>query len=479
MDPAQEERRARLRALPPVGEALEWPELAALGARVGRERLAQLLRAALAEWREEILGDEGVPPPAPSEPRARLADRVAELERDDRARSLQRAINATGVVLHTGLGRAPLHPEVARAMAEAAGSYCTLELERESGERGERDARLGELCVRLVGGEAAIALNNNAGAVLLVLSTFAAGREAVVSRGELVEIGGSFRIPDVMQRAGVELREVGTTNRTRLCDFEDAISARTGLLMKVHWSNFRIVGFTEEVPASELAQLARARGLASAWDLGSGLVDAPGARPLDFLRGETSVRDALASGVDLVCFSGDKLLGGPQAGLVVGRAQAVRALRRNPIYRALRLDKVSLAGLERTVELYLAGRADELPARRMLLASASDLEPIARRIAARVAELPGLRARACPERSQPGSGSAPDVFLDTWAVAVAHARRSAGALARALRLCDPPIFCRVREDELLIDPRTLLEGEEELLLLALRGLSAGADQRTG
>lgn len=457
--------RAALRALPSVDELLRSGGVARLVARAGRERVAEIARDELERRRGAILSGRT----EASDERS-LADAIeAELDADAR-RGSHLAVNATGVVLHTGLGRAPVHSEVAEAMARAARSYCTVELDRESGERNERDARVAELLQRLTGAEAAIAVNNNAGAVFLALQTFAGGREAIVSRGELVEIGGSFRVPDVMARAGVTLREVGTTNRTRLADYRAACGARTGLLMKVHASNFRIVGFTEDVEPAELAALGRELGVASAWDLGSGLVDPPGARPLDVLGREPRVRDALASGIELVLCSGDKLFGGPQAGLVLGQRERVRALRSNPIYRALRLDKVALAGLERTLELYLEGRADELPARRMLLATKGELEPVARRIASRIGALAGFEAKVVAERSQPGSGSAPDVYLDTWAVAVRHAERSASVLARALRLGEPPVMARIREGELVLDPRTLLAGDEARLVEAFERL---------
>jgi L-seryl-tRNA(Ser) seleniumtransferase len=273
-----------------------------------------------------------------------------------------------------------------------------------------------------------------------------------------------------MARAGASLREVGTTNRTRLADFRAAANERTGLMMKVHGSNFRITGFTEEVSAAELASLGRELGVTSAFDLGSGLLEADGTPPLDMLGPEPLVRDAVKSGVDLVTFSGDKLLGGPQAGLMVGRSEAIALLRRNPIYRALRLDKVTLAGLEATFELWLAGRGDELPARRMLCASAAELEPVARRIAAAIEPLGGFEAELVASKSQPGSGSAPDVYLDTWCVRIGHARRGPDDLAGALRRGDPPVFARIQDGRLMLDPRTLLEGDEARLLAAFGAL---------
>lgn len=395
---------------------------------------------------------------------------LLELATVEAGRGVRSAVNATGVVLHTNLGRAPVHPEAAERMRAAAGGYCVLEMDRFSARRNERDARLGVLLSRLTGAEAGIAVNNCAGAAFLMMQTFAGGREAVVSRGELVEIGGSFRVPDVMARAGVRMVEVGTTNRTRAVDYERAIGPDTGLLMKVHTSNYRVVGFTEETDPAELARLGKEHGVTSGWDLGSGRIEVDGARPLTEVGDETVVRDAVATGVDVVAFSGDKLLGGPQAGLIVGRRASIRALRKNPIYRALRLDKVALAGLEATLELLLAGRGDELPARRLMHRDEAELAESAGRIAAAVDALPGLHAAPVPERSQPGSGSAPTVFLPTTAVRVTADACSAEALAARLRAGEPPVFVRIHEDALLLDPRALLPGDEDRLLEAFRAL---------
>jgi L-seryl-tRNA(Ser) seleniumtransferase len=466
------EGQAALRLLPSVDEVLRLSRAEAWLARVGRERAVEHVRAVLDAWRAEVLAgalDEAAL--GGRLERGELAAAVEARLAAEARRGLHRVVNATGVVLHTGLGRAPVHPEVAAAMAEAAASYGTVEIDRDTGERNQRDDRLGEQLVQLSGAEAGIAVNNNAAAVFLVLQTFAGGKEAIVSRGELVEIGGSFRVPDIMLRAGVTLREVGTTNRTRAKDYRAAVGPGTGLMMKVHSSNFRIVGFTEEVAPNELAGLGRELGVPTAFDLGSGLFVTDGARAMAELGPEPEVRDAVASGLDVVTFSGDKLLGGPQAGLLVGRREAIRALRANPIYRAMRLDKVALAGLERTLALYLGGRGDELPARRMLQLTAAQLEPVARRLAAALGALPQLEARVLPGGSQPGSGAAPDVLLDTFVVAVRHARLSAAALARALREGEPPVMARIQEGELLLDPRTLLEGDEERLLAAFGAVS--------
>ncbi len=456
------------RLLPAVDLVLRSPPLAPLAARIEARLLAKFATLVLDGWREEIR--------AGTLTSAELHERLARdahvraieahAERELR-RGIRRAINATGVVLNTGLGRAPVHHEAAAAMAEAARAYCVLEVDRETGERNQRDDRLSELLCRLTGAEAAIGVNNNAGAVLLAFQTFAGGREAIVSRGELVEIGGSFRVPDVMARANVTLVEVGTTNRTRAADYRDAITPRTGLLMKVHTSNFRVVGFTEDVAASEIAELGRERGIVSAFDLGSGLLEEGGAQPLaSVLGGEPLVVDAVKSGVDIVTFSGDKLLGAPQAGLVVGKRAAIDAMRKNPIYRALRLDKVALAGLEKTIELWLAGRAGEIPVRAMLSRPESQMRERATAIAAAIGALSGFRTSVRPDGSQPGSGSAPGVTIPTFVVRVEHARASANAVVTRLRQFDPPVFARIHDGAVLVDPRTLLDGDEADLVRA-------------
>jgi len=463
-----EDARDAFRRLPQIDECLRDPAIAAHVPRIGRELVGAFAAASIEAWRLEIRsGRLGAAELEERLARGDLARSIEALVRLEERKGVRRCINATGVVLNTGLGRAPVHPEVAVAMAEAARSYCVLEVDRESGERNQRDERLSELLSRLTGAEAAIGVNNNAGAVLLLFQTFAGGKEAIVSRGELVEIGGSFRVPDVMARAGASLVEVGTTNRTRLADYERAIGPRTGLLVKVHTSNFRLVGFTEEVAPADLAKLARERGVACAYDLGSGLVEPSGAPPLAaILGGEPLVREAVGAGVDVVCFSGDKLLGAPQAGLLVGKRAAIRALRENPIYRALRLDKVALAGLEKTLELLLRGRGGEIPARAMLALSAEAIRPRAEAIAQRLSALDGLAVSVEPGGSEPGSGSAPGIEITTFVVRVASAKAGATALATKLRASDPPVFARIQDGALLLDPRTLLPGDEEGLVRA-------------
>ena len=450
------------RLLPKVDAVLRDPRVARLEEVVGAVLLASFVGEVLERWRGSIkAGDLDA---------ARLAERLAagdlaaEVERmaaEERGRGVVRAINAAGVVMHTGLGRSPVHPEVAAAMADAAGGYCVLEVDRFTGRRNRRDDRLSELLGRLTGAEAGIAVNNNAAAAFLTMHAFASGREAIVSRGELVEIGGSFRVPDVMACAGARLVEVGSTNRTRVADYEGAITAETGLLMKVHSSNYRVVGFTEEVPMADLAELGRAHKIPTAFDLGSGRLEADGARPLDMLGGETLVREAVASGLEVVSFSGDKLLGGPQAGLIVGTAERIETMRANPIYRAMRLDKSVLAGLEATVQLLLDGRGDEIPVRAMLLASADEVGARAEALAAALGAISGVTADVQPSESEPGSGSAPGEHLASHAVRVAVKDRSAERLAASLRAADPPVFARIQDGALLLDPRTLLPGDLE------------------
>ncbi len=458
------------RLLPKVDAVLRRPRVAALEEAIGPSLLAELVGSVLQRWREEIgagdLDRSGVEARLQG---GRLEDEIEEAVHREEGRGVVRAINATGVVMHTGLGRSPVHPEVAAAMASAAGGYCVLEVDRFTGRRNQRDERIGELLGRLTGSEAGIAVNNNAAAAFLVMHTFAGGREAIVSRGELVEIGGSFRVPDVCRSAGVRLVEVGATNRTRLADFERAVGARTGLIMKFHSSNFRLVGFTEEVPMEELATLGREREIPTAFDLGSGRIEADGARPLEMLGGETLVREALESGLEVVTFSGDKLLGGPQAGLIVGRAERIAELRANPIYRALRLDKTILAGLEKTLELLLAGRGDEIPTRRLLLASEEEVRAAAERLAA---SLEGVSATVLSSQAQPGSGAAPGEFLPSAVVRVEKPGWSPERLAAALRAAEPPLFARIQDGALLLDPRSLLPSDHADVLRLFRELDS-------
>src|SRR5437868_7016183 len=358
-----------------------------------------------------------------------------------RGARLRRAINATGVIIHTNLGRAPLAREALERVGTVAGGYSNLEYDLREGGRGSRQDHVAPILRRLTGAEAALVVNNNAAAVLLALAALAEGREVLVSRGELIEIGDGFRIPDILARSGARLREVGTTNRTRAADYDRAVGSDTALLLRVHQSNFRVVGFTEQPTVSELAAVARRHGLPLVDDLGSGV--------LAHLEGEPSARESLAAGADLVCFSGDKLLGGPQAGVVVGRAELVERLRRHPLQRALRADKLTLAALEGTLALYADPEraAREVPVLRMLREPADAVRARAERLAALVGgEVEETVGRV-------GGGALPLAELPSFACAVEE------RLADPLRANDPPVIGVVRGGRLLLDCRTLGEAE--------------------
>jgi L-seryl-tRNA(Ser) seleniumtransferase len=410
-------------------------------------------RQALAAAREASAGTSGAEASSPTLlPAALLAARELARPRPGRV------VNGTGVVLHTNLGRAVLAPGAAEAVVRAAASYSDLELDTASGERGDRLGAVSALLRELSGAEAGFAVNNNAGALLLAVETLARGREVVVSRGELVEIGGSFRIPEIVEKAGARLVEVGTTNRTHPEDYRRAAGPRTGCFLKVHRSNFEQRGFVAEVSLRELAALGAECGVPVVEDLGSGtLLDLRGLG----LPEESFAPARLAAGADLLCFSGDKLLGGPQAGILLGRGPLVARARRNPLARALRLDKLTLAALDWTLRAQLEGRAAELPVLRQLAESAAALEPRARALAERLAKAARgrLAVSVVPVRSPVGGGSLPGFELDSWAVALRAPR--AAALAAALRAGGVPVLGLVRDGAVLLDVRTLLPGDAE------------------
>jgi L-seryl-tRNA(Ser) seleniumtransferase len=410
----------RLRDLPSVDELARTSDdpLAVEAARVVVARARERIRAGTDP------GDLG------EELRAQL--------RAARAPRLRRVLNATGVIVHTNLGRAPLAEAALEHVAHAAAGYSNLEYDLDAGARGSRQTHVAELLHRLTGAEAALVVNNNAAAVLLALAALAEGREVVVSRGELIEIGDGFRIPDVLARSGARLREVGTTNRTRAADYDAAVGPETAVLLRVHQSNFRVVGFTELPTVEELSHVARSHGLVLVDDLGSGaLVD---------VGDEPTARASLSAGADLVCFSGDKLLGGPQAGIVVGRGELVERLRRHPLQRALRADKLTLAALEGTLRLAIE-TPDEVPVLRMLRERAESVRARAERLAALVGgEVEETIARA-------GGGALPLAELPSYACAVEQ------ELAQPLRAGDPPVVGIVRDGRLLLDCRTLTDAE--------------------
>jgi L-seryl-tRNA(Ser) seleniumtransferase len=438
-------------------------------------------RRALAAARAELASaDAGRRDRTAAEPRGadpdRLLARALALARRLARPHPSRVVNATGVVLHTNLGRAVLAEGAVRAVAEAASGYSDLELDLERGERGNRLDAVCECLALLAGAEAAFAVNNNAAAVLLAVSGLARDREVVVSRGELVEIGGSFRLPELMAQSGARLVEVGTTNRTHPDDYRRAIGPDTGLLLKVHRSNFEQRGFVAEVDLESLVAIGREAGVPVVEDLGSAtLVDLRG----QGLPPESFAPARLASGVDVLCFSGDKLLGGPQAGLLLGRREVVETLRRSPLARALRLDKLSLAALDWTLRALLDGRGAEIPTLRALLEPAERLEARARALAERLARVAGGRAwvTAEPARAPVGGGSLPGFELDGWVVAL-RAAGGAEVLAAALRRAAVPVLGRVSGDRVLLDLRTLLADDalhcEKALAEALQAACDGA-----
>jgi L-seryl-tRNA(Ser) seleniumtransferase len=451
--------RSALRHLPSVDELARLlagdPALATLP----RTRLIALAREAVAAERQRVLTEAVEPVDAPT-----LARRVTE---GTRPFSLRPVINATGVALHTNLGRALLSPLALERVALAATGYTNLELDLASKERGSRYSHVERSLRALTGAEDALVINNNAAAVLLALETLAHGKEVIVSRGELIEIGGEFRIPDIMRRSGATLREVGTTNRTHLKDYAQAIGPETGLLLKVHTSNYRVVGFTAEVSSRELVELGRERGIPVMEDLGSGsLVDL---RPWGFPY-EPTVPETVASGVDLVSFSGDKLLGGPQAGIVVGRRAIVSRLKKNPWNRALRIDKFTIAALEATLHAYEAGTAlQTVPTLAMLTEPLPAVRSRARRVLRQLA--PDVRERLgaslADDLAQVGGGALPTVELPTVAVAVGTSSAAAMRLDEALRVGDPPVVGRITHDRLFLDCRTVLPGQVKALARAL------------
>jgi L-seryl-tRNA(Ser) seleniumtransferase len=455
------------RLLPSVDEALQRPELQPIVDAHGRPAVLRALRAALDDLRRRAAGSGA----GLEEALSRLGGDVAARVEAAAQPSLRRVVNASGVVVHTNLGRAPLSAAAAARVAEIASSYSNLEYDLERGERGNREAHAESRLRELLGVEATVVVNNCAAAVLLAVNTLAEGREVLVSRGELVEIGGSFRIPDVLRKGGARLREVGTTNRTRLSDFRAALSPNTGMILKVHPSNFRIVGFTEQPSLEDLSALAREAGVPLVEDQGSGLLEPmPGA-----LAPEATAPQALRGGADAVTFSGDKLLGGPQAGLVAGREAVVAPMRRNPLYRALRVDKMTLAALDATLLEHEAGRAAaSVPVLRMIHASLDTVRERATALAGALAEAaPALRPALVETESAVGGGAAPTVGVPTVAVALDPGPDGPDRMAAALRRGSPPVIVRVSEDRLLVDLRTVRPDEEAALLAALLAAARG------
>jgi L-seryl-tRNA(Ser) seleniumtransferase len=445
---------ADLRALPSIDALLQRPAVRVLDVRYGRDATVTALRDGLAALRQTMArGDAG----AEREWLAAEVERAAEGRLAAAAAgTLRHVVNATGVVIHTNLGRAPLAAAALSRIAEVAGGYVTLEYDLAGGGRGSRSVHAERLLTAVTGAEAAVVVNNNAAALLLLLAALARGREVVISRGELVEIGGGFRVPDVMAQSGAVLREVGTTNRTRISDYVAATSAATALWLRVHPSNFRIEGFTERPALEALVAAARTAGVAVAEDLGSGNLDP--SSPW-----EPTVQASLAAGVDVVCVSGDKMLGGPQAGIVLGRTALVDRLRTHPLMRALRVDKLTYAALEATLVEHWAGRAHEtVPVLRMLHAP---VEAVRARAAALAEHLnaSGWRADVIDGQSAIGGGSAPGVTVPTALVRLSRDGWSADRLETWLREREPPVIARIHDGAVVLDLRTVAEGDDGYL----------------
>ncbi|KIH77321.1 L-seryl-tRNA(Sec) selenium transferase [Geoalkalibacter ferrihydriticus] len=457
-----------LRALPAIDRLLQQPALATLAGRCPAILLKEAAQEAVAEVRRRILNDSSqIPPEVMDE--EHIARAAAQRALARLAPNLRQVINATGTLLHTNLGRAPLAPSALSAIDQTARRYSNLELDLSDGRRGHRHTHVEELLCRLTGAEAAAVVNNNAGAVYLALAALAQGKEGIVSRGELVEIGGAFRIPEVMAASGVHLVEVGATNKTHLRDYEGAIGENTGLLLKVHTSNYRIVGFSAEVSGAELAQLGRRHGITVMEDLGSGML-------FDLseygLPREPTVAEAVAAGIDVVTFSGDKLLGGPQAGILLGRRELIEKIRKHPMARALRMDKLTLAALEATLRLYLDRDAAlrEIPVLAMLAATAEELRIRTESLAARCARQLGDAATLAvvAATATVGGGALPLTELPGFALALSPRDGSVDQLAARLRRQIPPVIGRIHEDQLLLNLRTLSPEEEDLLLQSLK-----------
>jgi len=475
---SKSQSKTSLRALPSVDSLLRTETALSIREQIGATRLSSLARQITDELRREMLAIE---PGATAETgengsRASLLEeaerRLAAAHLDETTRAMRHVINATGVVLHTNLGRAPLSDGARRAITDAAAGYCNLEYDIASGERGRRGPQVEDLLAALTGAEAALVVNNCAAAALLVLTALAREGDTIVSRGELVEIGGDFRVPDVMAQSGTRMIEVGTTNRTRLSDYRKAICETTRLIMRVHASNYRIIGFTKTPTLKELADLAHDTGLVFYEDAGSGAL-------LDFteygIDGEPVIRNSIAAGADVVSFSGDKLLGGPQAGLLVGRSQIIERMRSHPLYRALRADKLRLAALEATLDAYARdASASEVPAHRFIALSAASIkkraEKMIRRLRKKIPE--GVELDTVAGESAAGGGSGPTSRLPTVLISIFHSGLTPNQIEATLRRAAPPVIARIVDDRVLLDLRTVSESEQPDIERAILSLPA-------
>jgi L-seryl-tRNA(Ser) seleniumtransferase len=446
-----------LRQIPPVNDVLRSPELANFRDVLGQPFATAIIDTVFSDVRRELSDSKNGT--SRSELTTRIATEIARRLRDTLRPSLRRVINASGVVLHTNLGRAPLPDAAIEQLRLVSAGYSNLEFDIEEGRRGKRDVHVGRILQELLGCESAVVVNNNAAAVLLVLNTLAEGGEVIVSRGEQVEIGESFRIPDIMARSGARLCEVGSTNRTRIKDYENAIGENTRLLLRVHPSNFRMIGFTERPSLSDFVDLGRRRHVPTFEDLGSGCLAESTAFP-----DEPGVNASIRAGVDVVSFSGDKLVGGPQAGIIAGKKIYVDRIRQNPLFRALRVDKLTIAILEYVIRAYLRGELDAIPAWKMVRTAESELQSRSEKFAQRA----GPAARPMQLKSIVGGGSAPETYLLSWGVALEIPGMSTSELERRLRISDPPVIVRIEDARVVLDFRTIFETDEEELLRIIR-----------
>ncbi|MCA8912486.1 MAG: L-seryl-tRNA(Sec) selenium transferase [Planctomycetes bacterium] len=463
MSKAAASESASLRDLPKLDALLGSQAFAPLIEAAGRHLVTEETRAALDVLRTDLREGGHVFQSELTEPAlARLVEkRIATLLDPIQCRVL----NATGVILHTSLGRAPLAPEAVKAAMREAVEYSCLELDRSSGKRSDRDKLVNDLLARVTGAEAATVVNNNAAATMLILNTLAEGKEVPCSRAHMVEIGGSYRMPDVMRKSGCRLVEIGATNKTKAADYENAITEETAMLLKVHTSNYAIVGFTHEAALEELVEIGKRRNVPVVYDLGAGsLIDL---KQYGITR-EPSVPDLVKTGADLVCFSGDKLFGGPQAGLIVGRKDLVAAVKKNAMFRMMRCDKVTLALLEHTLKLYLDADSvvENVPTLRAIARDAEEVKRKAKGIAGKLKKH-GVEATTADSTSQIGGGSTPGEELPTTVVVISKLGGSPDAAAKRLRMGTPSVFCRIENDALVFDPRTLLPGQDTELVAAI------------
>lgn len=460
-------RQALLRQLPSVDIVLKQPQSEQLQRKYGRQPVVSCLRTLLDEWRGRLQRGEW----QEAELQIAMANLFSQLSvqiESSLRPSLHPVINATGVIIHTNLGRSLLAEQAKQQMLGIASNYSTLEMDIASGERGSRYSHVHDLLLELTGAEDAIVVNNNAGAVVLALAALTAGRQVVVSRGQLVEIGGSFRIPEVMEQSGCRLVEVGTTNKTHLRDYARAITADTAALLKVHTSNYQIIGFNQSVAGRDMAELAHEHGLLAIEDLGSGvLIDLV---PLGYPH-EPTVLESLASGMDVVTFSGDKLLGGPQAGIAVGKGEAISRLRQHPLNRALRIDKLTLAALEATLRLYRDGQQaiEQIPTLRMLAAAVPTLRIRAERMAVALTDQLSQQAQVqvVDSFAQVGGGSLPGHDIPSVALAISPDHTSVDRLESSLRWGEPAVFGRIQQQRVLLDLRTIQPEEDPVVVAAL------------